>query len=94
MRHKILRDFEIQTNHPNSARKPDFVLINKKKELVIYWNFHLIPSVLFTFVMVLSDETWPKKKGSFENLWTLLKDFLEYLYISWDVVLADKQSLS
>ena len=29
--HKILQDFEIQTNHPNLARRSDRVLINKKK---------------------------------------------------------------
>ena len=29
--HQILRDFEIQTDHQIPARKPDIVLINKKK---------------------------------------------------------------
>ena len=29
--HKILWDFEIQTNHLISDRRPDFVLINKRK---------------------------------------------------------------
>ena len=29
---KLLWDFEIQTNHLNSARRPDFVIVNKKKK--------------------------------------------------------------
>ena len=33
--HKIFWDFGIQTDHLYSARKPDFMLIIKKKELVI-----------------------------------------------------------
>ena len=34
-KHKILWDFNIQTTHLIPARKPDLVLINKKKELII-----------------------------------------------------------
>ena len=34
---KILWDFEIQTDHPVSARRFHLVWINKKKELVITW---------------------------------------------------------
>ena len=30
--HKILWDFEIQMDHPISARRPDQALINKKKK--------------------------------------------------------------
>ena len=30
--HKILWDFEIQTDHLISTRKPDQVIINKKRE--------------------------------------------------------------
>ena len=33
-RHKILWDFEIQTDHPISARRSDLVLLTRKKELV------------------------------------------------------------
>ena len=29
--HKILRDFEIQTDHLISARQPNLIIINKKK---------------------------------------------------------------
>ena len=29
--HKIIWNFEIQTDHPNSVGRPDLVLINKKK---------------------------------------------------------------
>ena len=29
--HKLLWDFDIQTNHLISARRPDFIIINKKK---------------------------------------------------------------
>ena len=29
--HKILWDFDIQTDHQISARRPDLVIINKKK---------------------------------------------------------------
>ena len=32
MRHKILWDFEIQTDHLISTRRPDLVLINKERE--------------------------------------------------------------
>ena len=34
-RHNIPNDFEIQIDHLILARRPDLVLINKKKELVI-----------------------------------------------------------
>ena len=30
--HKLLWDFEIQTDHQISARRPDLVIINKKKK--------------------------------------------------------------
>ena len=30
--HKLLWDFDIQTDHLISARKPDLIIINKKKE--------------------------------------------------------------
>ena len=30
--HKLLWDFNIQTDHLISARRPDFIIINKKKE--------------------------------------------------------------
>ena len=33
--HKILWDFEMQTDHPITTRIPDQVLMNKKKELTI-----------------------------------------------------------
>ena len=32
MRHKLLWDFEIQTDHLISTRRPDFIIINKKKK--------------------------------------------------------------
>ena len=32
MRHKLLWDFDIQTNHLISARSPDLIIINNKKE--------------------------------------------------------------
>ena len=31
--HKLLWDFDIQTDHLISARRPDFIIINKKREL-------------------------------------------------------------
>ena len=30
--HKLLRDFDIQTDHLISARRPDLIVINKKKK--------------------------------------------------------------
>ena len=30
-KHKLLSDFDIQTDHLISARKPDLIIINKKK---------------------------------------------------------------
>ena len=35
---KIFWEFEIQTDHLISARRPDLVIVNKKRELVEYWN--------------------------------------------------------
>ena len=31
--HELLLDFEIQTDHIISARRPDLIIINKKREL-------------------------------------------------------------
>ena len=31
-RHKVIRDFEIKTNHLISARRPNIVIVNKKKK--------------------------------------------------------------
>ena len=36
--HKLLRDFEIETDQRIALRRSDFVSINKKKELVIIWK--------------------------------------------------------
>ena len=33
--HKILWDFEIQTDHLVPARRPDFMMINTKRELAV-----------------------------------------------------------
>ena len=35
--HKIPKNFEIQIDHRIPTRTPDLDLINKKKELVIWW---------------------------------------------------------
>ena len=32
-RHKLLRDFNIQTDHLISARRPDLIIINKKENM-------------------------------------------------------------
>ena len=32
-RHKLLWDFDINTDHLISARRPDLIIINKKREL-------------------------------------------------------------
>ena len=32
--HTLLWDFDIQTDHLNSARRPDLIILNKKKEMV------------------------------------------------------------
>ena len=36
--HKLLSGFDIQTDHFISARKPDLIIINKKRELVKLWS--------------------------------------------------------
>ena len=36
--HKLLCDFKIQTDHQISARRPDQVIINNKKELAELWS--------------------------------------------------------
>ena len=41
--HKILWDFEIQTDHLNPARRPDLVLINKRKRTYLLVDF-VIPA--------------------------------------------------
>ena len=35
--HKLLRDFEIKTDHQILARRPDLIIINKKRELGKLW---------------------------------------------------------
>ena len=35
--HRVLKNFEIQMDHPKWAWRPNSVLIKKKKELVILW---------------------------------------------------------
>ena len=37
--HKLLRDFDIHTDHLISTRKPDLVIINKKKRICKILNF-------------------------------------------------------
>ena len=32
--HKLLWDFDVQTDHLISARRPDFIIINKKKRRI------------------------------------------------------------
>ena len=34
-KHKILRDFKIQTDYLIQVRKPDLALINKKRKLIV-----------------------------------------------------------
>ena len=49
--HKLLWDFEIQTDHLISARRPDLIIINKKKEIFIIKGFRTI--VVIFIVMSL-----------------------------------------
>ena len=65
--HKQLRDFDIQTNHLISARWPDLVIINKKRELAKLWT-------------LLSRLTRVKMKESERKIrtWTLLGKTVEY----------------
>ena len=37
-KHKPLWDFDIQTDHLNSARRPDIVIIIKTRELAELWT--------------------------------------------------------
>ena len=37
--HKLLRDFNIQTDHLIPARRPDFIIINKKKSICKFVDF-------------------------------------------------------
>ena len=37
--HKLLWDFEIQTDHLISARQPDFIIINRKKRTCLSVDF-------------------------------------------------------
>ena len=37
--HKLLCDFDIQTDHLNSARRPDLIVINKNKKTCKIVNF-------------------------------------------------------
>ena len=36
--HKPLRDFDVQTDYLISARRPDLIIINKKRELAKSWT--------------------------------------------------------
>ena len=36
--HKLLRDFNIQMDQLISARRPDYILINKKREFAELWT--------------------------------------------------------
>ena len=36
--HKHLWDFEIQTDHEVSAKRPDLIIINQKRELADLWT--------------------------------------------------------
>ena len=38
--HKVLWDFEIQTDHLISARQQDLVIVNKKKENLLNYELH------------------------------------------------------
>ena len=60
--HKLL-DFEIQTDHRILTRKPDVVLINKKKKTCQLTDF-----------AVLSDHSVRIKAKREKNTWTLLEN--------------------
>ena len=63
--HKILWDFEIQTDHPIPSRRQDLVLINKKKGFVIPW---VLP-------FQQTSEWKLKKEKRSTNTWTLAENF-------------------
>ena len=46
--HKLLWDFDIHTDHRISARRPDLIIINKKKKI---WNMKvtIIPIIIGAF---------------------------------------------
>ena len=41
-RHKLLWDFDIQTNHLISARRPDLIIINQKKRICKILDFPVL----------------------------------------------------
>ena len=64
MKHEILWDFMIQTDHSIQARRPNQVLINKKKETCHLVDFD-VPAD--NRVNMKEDE----KKKKWKNIWTL-----------------------
>ena len=40
--HKLLRDFDIQTDHLISARRPDLIILNKKKKICKIVDFAVL----------------------------------------------------
>ena len=60
--HKLLWDFEIQTDHLISTSRPDLVIINKKRELAELWT------LLF---WLAAEGNWKKAKRKIST-WTLL----------------------
>ena len=43
-RHKLIWDFDIQTDHPISARRPDLIVINKKKKKICKFGYFAVPT--------------------------------------------------
>ena len=70
--HKILYDFEIQTDHPISPRQPDLIIVDKKKKKKEPAKKWTLPSRLIT------EQNWkkapPQKKNNYLDLARELKN--------------------
>ena len=69
--HKILKDFEIQTDHLISARWPDLVIVNKKKENLPNWGL-----CLSGWPLVKLKES--KRRYEYQNLYRELEKSIEH----------------
>ena len=69
MAHKILWDFEMQTDHPNVARRLDLMLINKKKRTCHKVDFSI--PVDHQVKIKESEEKYLDFAWELRNLWNM-----------------------
>ena len=71
MTHKLLWDFDIQTDHLISARKPDLIIINKKERICKIIDFAVLADHIIKLIECEKKDKYLDLARELKKLWNM-----------------------